>query len=528
MIATPAGTHPPAIFSIMDTARRGNYESGSDYVLEYGELRFTFNERDFTERVEQAACKLGFVDGALGDDEREDLVNLAVNGEVTDAHSDLGEHINECWGDLNGPSERSLVHWIRRLVFRGAWLDQRVMEGELEVVFDENTQLLRLRAAGPQLRAHRALTRAQLGPGRLPPLALGRGRLRQRVRAHGAAVRRRACRPAPAPRAWWPSGAPRAPRPPSAIDRRACRPPRSRGRRRRSAGAGAGRQRLERVDQDDRVPAALHAPLARAPRPARPPGPAPPVSGRSCRRHIERRRRAAPLRDLLGAHPGEHDLDARARSRPTAPLASSRRSEVAPAPGGPAIATREPRPSGASFSDFGASSFCDGKTGVSSANRGRSSAGSAVPPFTVSTLTSEGWRSLRRGRRAGPLTWSPARSSQRRIWAGETYTSSGDWPPAGATRTKPLPLARMSSTPVAISSSEISSSTTSGSSSMALSAIVVGRRRRAPAAASATPAPRRALERLLGGDLVRAVVGCGLDFLRRILRRVLRLVRASR
>jgi hypothetical protein len=123
----------------MDTTRRGNYESGSDYVLEYGELRFTFNERDFTERVEQAAMKLGFVDRALDSSEREDLVNLAVNGEVTDAHSELGEHINECWGDLHGPSERSLVHWIRRLVFRGAWLDQRVLEGELEVVFDENT-----------------------------------------------------------------------------------------------------------------------------------------------------------------------------------------------------------------------------------------------------------------------------------------------------------------------------------------------------------------------------------------------------
>ena len=102
----------------MDTARRGNYESGSDYVLEYGELRFTFNERDFTERVEQAACKLGFVDGSLGDDEREDLVNLAVNGEVHEPQSDLGDHINDRWGDLNGPSERSLVHWIRRLVFR--------------------------------------------------------------------------------------------------------------------------------------------------------------------------------------------------------------------------------------------------------------------------------------------------------------------------------------------------------------------------------------------------------------------------
>ena len=104
----------------MDAIRRGNYESGSDYVLEYGELRFTFNERDFTERVEQAAVKLGFVPGPLEGAEREDLVNLAVNGEVTEPAS-------------------TLVHWLRRLVFRGAWLDQRVKEGELEVVFDERT-----------------------------------------------------------------------------------------------------------------------------------------------------------------------------------------------------------------------------------------------------------------------------------------------------------------------------------------------------------------------------------------------------
>ena len=52
----------------------------------------------------------------------------------------LGEHINENWEDLVGPANRSLVHWIRRLVFRGAWLDQRVKEGELDVVFDERTQ----------------------------------------------------------------------------------------------------------------------------------------------------------------------------------------------------------------------------------------------------------------------------------------------------------------------------------------------------------------------------------------------------
>jgi hypothetical protein len=123
----------------MDTTRRGNYESGSDYVLEYGELRFTFNERDFTERVEQAAIRLGFVDAPLEDHEREDLVNLAVNGEVSDPASMLGEHINASWGRLHGPSDRSLVHWLRRLVFRGAWLDQRVKEGELELVFDDRT-----------------------------------------------------------------------------------------------------------------------------------------------------------------------------------------------------------------------------------------------------------------------------------------------------------------------------------------------------------------------------------------------------
>ncbi len=127
------GTH------VMDKTRRGNYSSGEDFVLEYGELRFTFNEGDFAERCEQAGLKLGFVGGRLGEDEREDLVNLAVNGEIHDPASALGHHVNDCWPELVGPAERSLVHWLRRLVFRGAWLDQRVREGELEVAFIEET-----------------------------------------------------------------------------------------------------------------------------------------------------------------------------------------------------------------------------------------------------------------------------------------------------------------------------------------------------------------------------------------------------
>src|SRR5271156_5353341 len=74
----------------METARRENYDSGEDFVLEYGELRFTFNEADFSERCEQAALKLGFVGGRLGDEELEDLGHLAVNGEILDPASGLG------------------------------------------------------------------------------------------------------------------------------------------------------------------------------------------------------------------------------------------------------------------------------------------------------------------------------------------------------------------------------------------------------------------------------------------------------
>jgi hypothetical protein len=119
--------------------RRGNYESGSDYVLEYGELRFSFNERDFGQRVEQAAVKLDFVEQGLTREELQDLLDLAVNGEILEPASALGEHIVDNWTELVGPANRSLVHWIRRLVFRGAWLDQRVKEGELDVVFEPDT-----------------------------------------------------------------------------------------------------------------------------------------------------------------------------------------------------------------------------------------------------------------------------------------------------------------------------------------------------------------------------------------------------
>src|SRR4029453_9815775 len=94
MPTTPRTDVPGGSRSPMDAQTRGNYDSGEDFVLEYGELRFTFNERDFAERCEQAARKLGFVGGTLDEGELEDLVNLAVNGEVQEPASSLGEHVN--------------------------------------------------------------------------------------------------------------------------------------------------------------------------------------------------------------------------------------------------------------------------------------------------------------------------------------------------------------------------------------------------------------------------------------------------
>lgn len=120
---------------------RGNYYSGDVFVLEYDGMRFTFSEDDFRERTEHAALMLRFIHTKLGEDEQEDLVDLTVNGKIAQPQSPLGDHIakqNE--SVLQGrPDSPGLVHWLKRIVFRGAWLDQRAMEYELDIKFIPET-----------------------------------------------------------------------------------------------------------------------------------------------------------------------------------------------------------------------------------------------------------------------------------------------------------------------------------------------------------------------------------------------------
>ena len=111
-----------------------NYSSGDAYALEFLGYQFSFGERDFEERVAAAAVKLGLVaSNDLDADELADLVELAADARVADPRSPLGAYLVRHWERV------ALVYWLRKLVFRSAYLDHRVKEGLLDVSWDESS-----------------------------------------------------------------------------------------------------------------------------------------------------------------------------------------------------------------------------------------------------------------------------------------------------------------------------------------------------------------------------------------------------
>jgi hypothetical protein len=118
----------------------GNYVSGEDYVVEFLGYRFGFNALDFEQRVNAAAVKLGLVgDEELDESEIADLVDVAAEGRIDEPRSGLGEYLVRHWERLALVDDESLVYWLRKLVFRSAWLDHRVKENLLDVEWDEET-----------------------------------------------------------------------------------------------------------------------------------------------------------------------------------------------------------------------------------------------------------------------------------------------------------------------------------------------------------------------------------------------------
>ena len=124
----------------MPQEEQSNYASGDDYVLEFLGYRFGFAADDFRERVIGAAVKLDLIaDNDLDEDETLDLVELAADGRIAEPRSSLGLYLVRHWERLSLNDGESLVYWLRKLVFRGAYLDHRVKTGLLEVSFDEST-----------------------------------------------------------------------------------------------------------------------------------------------------------------------------------------------------------------------------------------------------------------------------------------------------------------------------------------------------------------------------------------------------
>ena len=116
-----------------------NYSSGDDYLVEFLGYSFSFNAEDFEQRVTAAAVKLGLISGnELDDDETADLVELVERNGIEEPRSAFGRYLVRRWDEVSLVGGESLVYWLKKLVFRGAWLDHRVKEGLLEVAWDED------------------------------------------------------------------------------------------------------------------------------------------------------------------------------------------------------------------------------------------------------------------------------------------------------------------------------------------------------------------------------------------------------
>jgi hypothetical protein len=127
------------------------YRSGDAFSVEVGGVRFGFSAADFTERVGAAAARLGLVPREeQGPGELQDLVALAAHGSIAAPASPLAAHLATL-ADQLGDACGDLVHWLRRLVFREAWIDAQIADGRVRPEF-RAPEGFRYRSAATGLR----------------------------------------------------------------------------------------------------------------------------------------------------------------------------------------------------------------------------------------------------------------------------------------------------------------------------------------------------------------------------------------
>ncbi len=120
--------------------RSSDYVSGDDFVVEFLDYRYGFSRFDFEQRVTAAAARLELVpQRELEPAEVTDLVTLAATGSIEQPLSRLGAYLNVHLAEIDGLHPEPISYWLRKLIFRGAWLDHRVKTGMLDVSFDQES-----------------------------------------------------------------------------------------------------------------------------------------------------------------------------------------------------------------------------------------------------------------------------------------------------------------------------------------------------------------------------------------------------
>lgn len=127
------------------------YRSGEDVTVTHNGHEVAFNVDDFAGRCQTAAMALGVLGAPFDVDERAeilDLVDLVADGVVTSARSAFGRHLASHGRALGLGRPGCFVYWARRLVFEGAWLDQRVKTGVADLDYDDVGGSFRYRVVG--------------------------------------------------------------------------------------------------------------------------------------------------------------------------------------------------------------------------------------------------------------------------------------------------------------------------------------------------------------------------------------------
>ncbi len=127
--------------------------SGADCTLAFSGQGFSFSHEDLARRALVAAAELGLA-GPAADREpgaARDFSALVLTGRLASPESPAGDAAMTFATDSIVGGVPELVYWLRKLVFRTAWVDARVTDGRIQVRYDERRGTFSYTAEGLDL-----------------------------------------------------------------------------------------------------------------------------------------------------------------------------------------------------------------------------------------------------------------------------------------------------------------------------------------------------------------------------------------